>query len=58
MIRSTASSHEDQLTRLRSQLESALAALNPLNQRVTELQAAEGSHQAELERVRSFSMSI
>ncbi|KAK9833120.1 hypothetical protein WJX74_007929 [Apatococcus lobatus] len=49
-LRSTAGEHEEQLARVRSQLGVAQAALKPLDQRVRELEAAEGSHQAELER--------
>lgn len=55
--RSTASTHEGQLAKVRSQLSQAQAELVPLSQRVAELSAAEDSHQAELERV-SLSVAL
>lgn len=55
--RSTASNHEGQLAKLRSQLSQAQAELVPLSRRVAELSAAEESHQAELERV-SLSVAL
>ncbi len=50
-IRSASNNLEQQLAKLRAQRDSAQADLNPLKQKVRELEAAQGSHEEELERV-------
>ncbi len=51
MRRVTAEKHEAQVSAMRAERETAQAALNPLQRRVLQLEAAEATHQAELERV-------
>ncbi|KAK9868953.1 hypothetical protein WJX84_009220 [Apatococcus fuscideae] len=49
-LRSASNNLEQQLAKLRAQRDSAQADLNPLKQKVRELEAAQGSHEEELER--------